>query len=201
MADKRRLSIACAAGSLRAMIARLLLLAAVLLAVPAHATSVARMPPHDPLLACFVLDEFVTAIGKGSLPQTGLASDTALIDDANGRLLGAEREALVVRLGELNSKRDRTPIRLGRVMPMGGDGTTAVYLVELVRDAWVLQRWEEDAMLMPQPVADPHWEDVRSYWLATFWSNRLQTFRETMELWPLLRQSNPPSACPNLPKA
>ena len=178
------------------MLRCLLALSALLLAAPAQATSVGRAPSHEPVLACVALEELVTAIGKGALPQGGLAGDVQLYDDRAGRALSAEqRAAFVAALREGNGKPDRTPVQLGRVRPLASDGTTAAYLVELERDAWQLVSYEQDAMLMAQEVPDPHWERTVSYWLATFRSSRLQAFRAAPELWPLVRASAPGPGC------
>lgn len=175
----------------RVMFRCALALFALLLAVPAQATSVGRLPPHEPVLACMALEELVTGIGKGALPQGGLAGDAQLYDDRAGRALSAEQKAaFVAALREGNGKPDRTPVQLGQVRQLDTDGTTAVYLVELVRDAWQLVSYEQDAMLMTQAVPDPHWETTASYWLVTFRSSSLQTFRAAPELWPLRARAN-----------
>ncbi len=180
----------------RAMIRRLLLLLTMLAAAPAQATSVGRAPLHEPVLACVALDELVTAIGKGALPQGGLAGDVQLYDDRAGRVLSAEEKAaFIAALREENGKPDRTPVQLGRVSQLASDGTSAAYLVELERDAWQLVSYEQDAMLMAQEVPDPHWERTVSYWLATFRSSRLQAFRAAPELWPLVRTGAPGPGC------
>jgi hypothetical protein len=174
-------------------------LTALLLALPAQATSVGRLPPHEPVLACLALDELVTGIGTGALPQGGLAGDVQLTDDRAGRVLSAEdKAAFVAALRAGNGKADRTPVQLGRVVQLRTDGTTASYVVELERDAWQLVSYEQDAMLMPQEVPDPHWERTASYWLATFRSSHLQSFREAPELWPLARAGAPGPGCPRI---
>lgn len=173
-----------------------LTLFALLLAAPAQATSIARAPPHDPYLACMALDELVAGIGKGALPQGGLAGDVMLYDDRVGRVLSAQQKAaFVAGLRGGNGQPDRTPVQLGRVVQLDSDGVTAVYLAELVRDAWQLVSYEQDAMLMPQEVPDPHWERTASYWLVTFRSSRLQTFRQAHELWPIARAGKAAAGC------
>lgn len=187
-------------GNFRSMYRRFVifavLMAVPLLATPARATSVGRLPPHEPVLACMALEQLVAGIGKGALPQGGLAGDVQLYDDRTGRVLSAEQKtAFVAALREGNGKADRAPVQLGRLVALESDGVTAAYLVELVRDAWQLVSYEQDAMLMSQEVPDPHWERTSSYWLATFRGSRLQSFREAHELWPLVGAGAPEPGC------
>ncbi|MFA6115024.1 MAG: hypothetical protein WC729_13560 [Sphingomonas sp.] len=156
-------------------------------AVPASATSVAAIRPHQPAFACSALANLLQGLATAKRPQLGgLLVGVQVSTDELGSVQWEEWEALAASLRTHNGKPDQHPMRLESLRRIDDrqDKTSAFYVATIERDRWELERYMgDDGLLMPIFEPDPHFEPRREFWIVGFLGNRIVNLREADELY------------------
>lgn len=177
---------------LRSARAALALLPFVLLEAGAGATSLGKIPPHNPELACSAIEAAVaTMIGQREHSDVW----PLYYSDDFGHVDYGERSAFVRSMTSAEGKADNTPIQITAVWPVGkreAKDAKALYIVGLQRDRWYPER---EASFDPMQTEPAGYQIDATYWLAAFSGNRLIEFREGRYYFDLLNYDNRLKGC------
>ena len=140
----------------------------------ASATSIAAIPPHDPGQACFwIAGSIERMIGKAPMDTLPL-----FYSDQFGHVDYDERAAFIASMTASDGKRDRSPLTVTTVWPVGkskpGD-TRVLYVVEVQRDQWHNER---EGSFDPMVLEPEGYELTTGYWLFEFSGNAVRAVRE-----------------------
>ena len=140
----------------------------------ASATSIVKIPPHNPRKACFrIAESLERMIGKAPMDILPL-----FYTDQFGHVDYDERAAFIASMTASDGKRDRSPLTVTTVWPVGkskpGD-TRVLYVVEVQRDQWHNER---EGSFDPMVLEPEGYEWTTGYWLFEFYGDSVQTVRE-----------------------
>ena len=102
--------------------------------------------------------------------------------DDLGKVERDEVEAFASYMLTSHGRQDRVPMEVHSIHVLGGDEFERFYVLTLKRSQWQLKRYEEDGMLNPIEIDDPHWDTGYSTWLVHFSSHSLRSVRQADDL-------------------
>jgi hypothetical protein len=164
------------------MRAALGMLVVAVVATPADALSIVARRAHTTDRACAATKDFLAHILDGR--SKALPLGIRIQSDALGTVQYDQREAFSTSLTENDGKRDRVSAKVNALVAIHSDKFDPLYLAVIERDRWQAQRYFEDADGEAEQLP-PAYETHHSFWLVTFSSDEISSFREVGELYPL----------------